>query len=284
MIKRIATLILCLFITTACSPKNLAPSPTDPNLVLPTFTIPPTFTTEQNETPIPLTESPSQQTQICSPLEGETLSELTEIITQPFKPPRAGQDVEIGDHHGIDFAFYRRKDLLSIDGLPILSALDGVVVTIINDKFPYGNALIIETPVDSISPILLDQLNLPSTQPTVVPDPKFNWTPRELPFQLSTTSRSLYIYYAHLKYPADFNIGDTVTCGQEIGQVGNTGDSSNPHLHFEIRIGPSGARFESMAYYTPQSTQSERYNYVAWRVSNMFQLLDPMVFLSIKGQ
>jgi murein DD-endopeptidase MepM/ murein hydrolase activator NlpD len=281
MKKRIAFLIACLFIISACTPKGSESSISDSDLESPTFTVQPSFTTEPTDTPVPPTETPCLQTQICSPLEGEALSELPEIITQPFKPPRAGQDVENDDHHGIDFAFYRRKDMLSIDGLPILSVLDGEIVTIINDKYPYGNALIIETPLDSISLILLDQLNLPSIQPTVVPDPKFNWSPGELPFQLSETSKSLYICYAHLKYPTDVNVGDKVSCGQQIGQVGNTGDSSNPHLHFETRIGPSGARFESMAYYTAQSTQSERYNYVVWRVSNMFQLFDPMVLLSI---
>jgi len=282
MKKRITSLFACLIIVSACSPKGPEPLISDSVLESPTFIIQPTFTTEPTETPIPTTETPSHQTQVCSPLEGESLSELPEIITQSFKPPRAGQDVENDDHHGVDFSFYRRNNLLSIDGLPILSVLDGEVVTIINDKFPYGNAIIIETPLDSISPILLDQLNLPSIQPTVVPDPKFNWAPEEFPFQLSETSRSLYINYAHLRYPADVNVGDEVACGQKIGQVGNTGDSSNPHLHFETRIGPSGARFESMAYYTPQSTQSERYNYVVWRVSNMFQVFDPMVLLSIK--
>ncbi len=282
MKKRITLLVACLIITSACTHKGLESSTFNSDLESPTFTAQLTFTTEPTDTPIPPTETPSLQMQICSPLEGETLSELTEIITQPFKPPRAGQDVENDDHHGVDFAFYRRKGLLSIDGLPIHSALDGEVVTIINDKYPYGNAIIIETPLDSISPILLEQLNLPSIQPTVVPDPKFNWAPEELPFQLSKISRSLYICYAHLKYPADVNIGDKVTCGQQIGQVGNTGDSSNPHLHFETRVGPSGARFESMAYYSAQSTQSERYNYVVWRVSNLFQLFDPMVLLSIK--
>jgi hypothetical protein len=242
---RITLLIACSIIISACTPKGSELSIPDSDLESPAFTVQPTFTNEQADTPIPPTETPFLQTKVCSPLEGETLSELTEIITQPFNPPRAGQDVENDDHHG-------------------------------------GNAIIIETPLDSISPILIDQLNLPSIQPTVVPDPKFNWAPEEFPFQLSETSRSLYINYAHLRYPADVNVGDEVACGQKIGQVGNTGDSSNPHLHFETRIGPSGARFESMAYYTPQSTQSERYNYVVWRVSNMFQVFDPMVLLSIK--
>jgi murein DD-endopeptidase MepM/ murein hydrolase activator NlpD len=181
----------------------------------------------------------------------------------------------------VDFAFYRRKELLSIDGVQVLSVLDGEVATIINDKYPYGNAVIIETPLNSLSPILLDQISVPAIQPTVIPDPKFNWMPGDLPFQLSETDRSLYIYYAHLKYPSDLKVGDIVACGQQIGFVGNTGDSSNPHLHFETRVGPSGARFDSMAYYTAQSTQSERYNYVVWRVSNLFQLFDPMKLRSV---
>jgi len=49
------------------------------------------------------------------------------------------------------------------------------------------------------------------------------------------------------------------------------------------RTASSGVRFESMAYYMAQSTQSERYNYLVWKVTNKFQLFDPMVLLSIKG-
>jgi len=240
----------------------------------------PTFRVELSTTPTPPMETPTLQSLVCSPLGGETLQELTEIITQPFKTPRATQD---DGHHGVDFAFYRRKELMSIDGLPILSTLDGKVVTIISDKYPYGNAIIIETQLDSLSPDLIEKIRIPEVQPTVAPDPKFNWTPGEFSMKLDTSKKSLYIVYAHLKYPAEVSVNDFIKCGQRIGQVGSTGDSTNPHLHFETRIGPSGASFDSMAYYTAQSTASERYNYVIWRVTNLFQLFDPMQLLSVDG-
>lgn len=277
-IKKYSLILIILIISSACN-SNISEtiiSNTDP--VEPTFTPQPTFTQEPISIATPTLEVPSKQNQICSLIKGEELNELPEIITQLFKMPRSGQD---DGHHGVDFAFYRRKDLLSIDGVQVLSVLDGEVVTIINDKYPYGNSIIIETPFNSLSPTLLDQISMPAIQPTVIPDPKFNWVPGDLPFQLSETDRSLYIYYAHLKFPSDLKVGDKVACGQQIGFIGNTGDSSNPHLHFETRVGPSGARFDSMAYYTAQSTQSERYNYIVWRVSNLFQIFDPMKLLSV---
>jgi murein DD-endopeptidase MepM/ murein hydrolase activator NlpD len=41
--------------------------------------------------------------------------------------------------------------------------------------------------------------------------------------------------YAHLSQ-VDVVKGDRVTKGQKIGEVGNTGHSFGPHLHFEIRV------------------------------------------------
>ena len=243
----------------------------------PTIEKPPTQTIEPSATPIPPTATPNLINSICSPLEGETLSSISEILTQKFIMPRPGND---DGHQGLDFSFYRRNEKVGIEGLKVLAALEGRIVSVINDRWPYGNAVIIETPLKSLSPELLARIQPPPLEPTVVPTSRVNCPPGELSFSVDTEERSLYLLYGHLLNPVTLMIGEDINCGQIIGEVGNTGYSTNPHLHFETRIGPSGASFDSMAYYTVQSTISERYNYCVWRVSNLFQLFDPIALLS----
>jgi murein DD-endopeptidase MepM/ murein hydrolase activator NlpD len=241
-------------------------------------TLAPTMTTPPTQTPVPPTPTLETIDNICSPLDQVTLAELNDIITQPYKTPRPKND---DGHHGVDFAFFRFNDIVGIEGLPVDAALPGEVVTVLTNRDPYGNAVIVETPLDELNPALAAAFDLPQVQPTVVPDPRVNCPASgELTFTLSDTQRSVYILYGHLKDTPLVQVGDQVACGQELGLVGNSGMSSNAHLHFETRVGPSGARFESMAYYTLQSTEAERYNYCVWRVSNLFQLFDPMVLLS----
>lgn len=242
----------------------------------PTWTPPPTATV------VPPTLEPDYIDQICSPLDGDSIDELEEIITQPFKAPRPGHD---DGHHGVDFAYFRRKDRLSIDGVQVLAVLEGTVVTVLNDRWPYGNAVIIETPLKSIDPDMAFLSRFPERMPTVLPDPKMGHCQSgELSFELNMEEESLYILYSHFQNPPDVNVGNVVQCGLPIGQVGNTGDSSNPHLHLEARIGPSGARFESMAYYIVDASASERYNYCEWRVTNLFQVFDAMLLFSKNNQ
>jgi murein DD-endopeptidase MepM/ murein hydrolase activator NlpD len=57
-----------------------------------------------------------------------------------------------------------------------------------------------------------------------------------------------YSQYAHLS-SLSVSAGESVRVGQQIGLSGTTGNSSGPHLHFEIRTGPSyGSDVDPLAY------------------------------------
>ena len=101
-------------------------------------------------------------------------------------------------------------------------------------------------------------------------------TPPEL-----TGEYSLYILYAHMEAKPNFKPGDPIISGQLLGTVGNSGYSSNPHLHLELRIGPSGANFTTMAHYQNTVTEEQMSNYCLWRMSGYYQLFDPFILFSV---
>lgn len=279
-------LILALGMTaaTGCGQMQNAPIETAP--AVPTWTPEPANPvmedTPETEPTIALpAETPVPASQVCSPIDGFSIAEVNSIKTNPLKPPSPGKD---DGHHGIDFSFWTFRELDTIEGMGITSVLDGVVAGTVNNRFPYGYMVMVETPVDQL-PVGLQEY-FSSLQPSPLID--LSTSPLSCPAigsaDFAGTGRSLYLVYAHMLDAATLNPGDAVTCGSPLGQIGNSGDSSNAHLHFEARLGPSGFRFNEMAHYLTDSSDLERYNYCAWRVSGIFQLVDPQVILDAGSQ
>lgn len=213
--------------------------------------------------------------EVISPLDKINRKDLREIISNPFQKPTPGQD---DGHHGVDFAFYSFKTFKSIDDHQIVSILPGTVSAVINDRPPYGNAIIIETSLDLLTDktrMMIDRL--PLDNKTYTSSYLLCPTLSNSQFQFHETKDSLYVLYAHMKSAPGFEIFDDIEQGKAIGNVGNTGNSGNSHLHLEIRIGPAHATFPEMAHYINSATNDEMAFYCLWRVSNYFSLLDPTI-------
>lgn len=254
-----ATMVVELTQTIQPSPTTTTISPTATSTQAPTYTATPKY--------VGFT--------LNSPLQDMQLSELSEIKTTDFIPPAPGQD---NGHHGVDFAYYSRGTHQKMEGLEIYSIMPGKVAGISTELPPYGNLIIIETPLDSIPPGLVNQL--PSI-PVATPyphNPRMEACGDYASDLINFTPGSLYTLYAHMQYPATLQIGDSVKAGDLIGYVGNSGKeySGNPHLHLEMRLGSSGTEFASMGYYTTSAMDAERLQYCVWRVSGLFILLNPL--------
>lgn len=140
-------------------------------------------------------------------------------------------------------------------GEPLQAVLPGVVAASIDDHYPYGNMIIIETPRSALPVDLVEYLQI-------------------LP------GESLYILFAHMDKPPLVDLSEVVKACQPLGEVGMSGNTDIPHLHLETRLGPAGAVFESMRFYDTQATQLEMENYKLWRTSGEFRHFDPMTLFT----
>jgi murein DD-endopeptidase MepM/ murein hydrolase activator NlpD len=228
---------------------------------------------EQSATAEMATITPTSQLQVCSPFDAVTLSELQARVVNPYLPPRMGSD---DPHQGVDLAELMPDTNIAISGLPVRAILAGRVAGVIRDRFPYGNAILIETQLDPLE----DQTSsFPTPLPALITPAALTCPEPPLTFQYQANQRSLYVLYAHLKEIPIFETGQPVECSDVIGVIGDSGNALNPHLHLEMRLGPAGAQIPSMAHYDSTASVDEMALYCIWRVSGLFQHLDPLQFL-----
>jgi hypothetical protein len=74
------------------------------------------------------------------------------------------------------------------------------------------------------------------SQPTVAVRQPYDYAGNHVVIQMAPT---VWVTYAHLQTSSiGVAVGDQVTAGQLLGRLGNTGNSTGPHLHFQLADGP----------------------------------------------
>ena len=218
------------------------PVPTATHTPIPTPTAMPTSTITPTSEPV---------FELCTPLPLHPLEVLGEIVGDAYDPPPPGREER---HHGVDLAYYHWEDRDTMEGEPVQAVLGGVVAARMEDRMPFGNMVMVETPQSELPAELVAMLEIPPGE-------------------------SLYLLYAHLREPPLVELGEEVKACQPLGEVGMTGWTEISHLHLETRRGPAGTVFKSIFYYDTQATQEEMDNYVLWRTSGVFQHFDPLMLL-----
>ena len=235
------------------------PSPKPRRTPIPSSTTTPAAPTTTPQPSATLTSMPSPSATntpiaiACSPLVNYPLERLPKIVSDPYHPPPPGSDAR---HEGVDFAFNRLAGIsVPIEGAGIQSVLAGRIAAAIQDSFPYGNFVIVETRSQALSPGLVERLGIAPHQ-------------------------SLYVLYAHMQNNLVVQEGQEVSACQRLGKVGKSGNTAVPHLHLETRLGPNGATFSEMAAFVGTITPLERSNYKLWRTSGVFNHFNPMILLT----
>jgi hypothetical protein len=202
------------FILAACGNQFIGSSSPSPSTLLPTQTrtvLPASPTAEVLTSVTTATVTPEP----CPPdMQDFCIVDAYFVFQRPIEPPGTdtidhfypygGTEGGTRDpHHGVEF--------YNASGTPVLAAAGGSVYFAGDDK----TRLFAPTP-NYYGNLIILKHKLPGT-----------------PFG------TLYTLYAHLS-KEEVSMGQTVTSGQKIGEVGASGSAQGSHLHFEVRVDPTG--------------------------------------------
>lgn len=265
-----------MLLLAACQPGTVATT----TAVSATKTLAATGTPAPSGTPAITTTPTLLPFAACSPLQGFNQADLLARISNPFDPPAPGSD---NPHQGVDLSDFDPADpnRVAVAGRTVQAALPGTVALIQTDRFPYGTAVIVETPLEALPVEWQAQFGALEAWPALSTTNPLTCPQATSPFERDGTRRSLYVLYAHLGSTADLRVGDEIECGQTLGALGQSGNALAPHLHFEARVGPAGARLGSLAHYDVSASLQEMAAYCEWRVSGTFIWVDPRLIIDI---
>ncbi|AZG45378.1 M23 family metallopeptidase [Gordonia insulae] len=122
-------------------------------------------------------------------------------------------------------------------------------------SYPYYGADI-HSVADSTVVGVVDGLpdQIPGKSPTGLPLDQYGGN-----HVVAKVADGVYVFYAHLEPGSvKVEVGDTLTPGQVIGRLGNSGNSDAPHLHFHAMNGPDPLRASGIPYEYKQFTVAHR--------------------------
>src|SRR5665648_254605 len=287
MIKKLVWVFIFALFFSACSSQILEKEKKYFETDLPETFVPTLVITKSadipSDTPTPQITIPDTPTntsipvfQVCSPVESIKLEDITSMIYNPYYPPVAGSD---DPHQGVDLSDVDLDTLIAKTGLGVNSIINGQVVMVLNGRFPYGNAVLVESTYDTLPPGWQKTVsNGPApanwgTVPALTCPSGWDQDPE------SKSDPSIFVLYGHLENRSEVTQGQLLKCGEHIGSIGMSGNALSPHLHIEIRYGPPSGLTNSMAHYDTSASLDEMSNYCQWRVSGWYRLLDPISLL-----
>ena len=279
-------LLVLILVISGCSQSSQEETVISPALeqtetvVMPEESQSPTLIPLPTNTLIPepeITPSPTiSSVVISSPLQDYSIDELVDMISNLYNPPTPGSD---DPHQGVDFSVVDPTMGYATKGAAVQAILSGNVVMVMNDRFPYGNSLMIETTFENLPSSWKDfMVELPSPDKFAV-NPALTCPEGWDQPQNSDEALSLFILYAHLADATEWEIGDQIESGEIVGLIGDSGNALAPHIHIEMRYGYSDSLKGSMAHYDVTAIEEEMSNYCRWRVSGWYRLVDPMALL-----
>lgn len=175
----------------------------------------------------------------------------TSVGTGPARvpdPPLTG-DGWVAINGCCDAPVSHRTGFLAINGTVHASerfAIDWIQLTPEDRLFNNDGSKVEDYPFYGAPVLAVADATVVSIRDGLDPQVPFNRNPNLKPVDITGNSIVLdlgggtHAAYAHLlKGSITVKPGDRVTSGQQIAQLGNTGNSDGPHLHFQLMDGPS---------------------------------------------